>query len=611
MKTINHTLTSKFALAAFLALGTLAVTSCNKNKSQTEEVVPDGKNQVIIRISGISDGENIATNGIKSSTSVNKSTNQNSFKLVQGEAFDAIVGVDNQALASSGLKASNGTRAANTPLAPTTTYSIYFYKKNTDNTYSFVKSVPLTAAAQATIDLANGSYRWLAISYNNTEVLPTGTTPTALPADALLDINKDVLVASSVTDLSINGNSVPLNITFNRVFSEVTVEVNTLGMFAPMTETPTISVTGPVFTKKINFANGQLALESSTALNLTKTNFTDENGGAGDSYKKIATFRTAGQTDSLTVNAKVSGLKIEIDNNTTRDFGTTQSNQSIKFLPTGGKNQRLLVGIAESALTYSGVKWARSNLYYRTGGDLNTTPYRFYHTNPYSPDKSESFFSFRGHLPGRLAVSTETNQKDPCSLVYPAGLWKTPTDTQIGNLTSNQGLVDGLLGSLISALFPAAGTPGAAFGNNYIEYTPTAGVHAAYGAATNKIRFQYNGLQNTVSAASGLINVSLGEIGKTAAIWSNDRVLEGGILNLLSTGVGAWSYLASTAPAAIGLPPRPARAIASKGAGILNLAAVGLDVTGSGFMNVRCVRVPDATWNTLSKKSDYNPMPTL
>jgi len=49
------------------------------------------------------------------------------------------------------------------------------------------------------------------------------------------------------------------------------------------------------------------------------------------------------------------------------------------------------------------------------------------------------------------------------------------------------------------------------------------------------------------------------------------------------------------------------RALASKGAGVLNITAVGLDVTGSGFMNVRCVR--DNTFAAKSQAAGYDPMP--
>lgn len=625
MKTNNNNFTSKFALAVFLALGTLAVTSCQKEKSQTEEIIPDGKNQVIVRVSGISDSESIASSGAKSSTGGNKTSKQNTFKLIEGEGFDALVGVDNGASATSGLKAASGSRAATTPLAPTTSYSIYFYKKNTDNTtYTFVKSVPLTAAAAGTINLDNGSYKWLAISYNNTEVLPVGATTTTAPTNTVLDINKDVLTASSTSDLVINGNSVPLNITFNRVFSEITVEVNTLGMFAPMTETPTISLTSPVFTKTINFTTGNLDLTPSTSINFTKSNFSNEPGVVGDSYKKIATYRTAGQPTAMTVNAKVSQLKIKLDDGSIRDFLTTQSNQNIEFTPTGGKKQRVLVGIAESALTLgsgaTAVKWSRSNLYYQAG---DATPYRFYHTNEKAATfDPRAYFAQGGVIPGKLALRSA--QKDPCALVYPKGLWKTPTYDDIVPLTNREGLVADLLGNILDALLPTA-APGASYSSgNYIQYTGVTGKHAAYGSTTsaanasNNLRFNYNGVVPKISAVNRLITInSVPSFGQQAAFWTNSTITNYTIPSLLNlnldvlVSLGAWSYMGNNRSLlSTGLFPR---AVAVKGLGVLdNVTLLGsIEVLNSDLMNVRCVRTPDATWNTVSKAPGYDPMPDL
>ncbi|WON96079.1 hypothetical protein [Sphingobacterium sp. UGAL515B_05] len=616
MKKINNNLANKFALAAFLALGTLAVTtSCSKNNNPTEEIAPDGKNQVIVRIAGLNENtENIST---KASNTNSTKASENLLKLVEGDEFDAIVGVTNSSSASSGLKASSGSRAATTALAATTTYSLYFYKKNPDNSYSFVKSVPLTAGAVGTIDLQNGSYKWLAVSYNNTDVLPIGATATTVPTTTTLDLTKDVLIASSTSDLVINSNSVPLNITFNRVFSTVTVEVNTLGMFAPMTANPTIAVSCPngIKTKTIDFSTGNLSLSNVSNLNLTQADFTDVSPVGTDAYQKVATFKTAEQSE-LTVNAQISQLKIKVDDGSTRNFGASLSNQNIKITPLGGKNQRLLVGLAESALNYgtvggSTVQWGRSNLYYRTGGALNATPYRFYHTNPNQPDANESFFSFKGHLPRTFASTVAANQKDPCALVYPAGLWKTPTSNEVGVLTSNSGVVDGLLGDIIGLLLKP-GTPGATAGSNYMDYTGGTGVQGSvYPTATNRLRFYNNGVATPISIVSGLVSLNFGSggVGQTAAFWSSDQLLTGDpLLSLLqaasgAASVGATSYIGATRTSLV----LGDKAVGTKSAGLLNINALGLGVIASDFMNVRCTR--NASWN--GSAPGYNPMPAL
>lgn len=603
MKTMNNNLASKFALAAFLALGTLAVTSCNKDNNQTGQEIPDGQSQIVVRIAGISDGENINTKGVKGSTS-NSSSSEHSVQLVQSNGFDAVVALDNNVpaletspTAQTGLRASNGLKAASTPLTSNTTYRLFLYKNN-GGTYTFTKSMQLTTGAEAPIQVPNGSYKWVALSYNNTDAIPDGDVSNniALPE------NKDVLYASSgTTDIVINSNTSPLNITFNRLYSRIAIEVNTLGMFAPI-NSASITVSGQsARAATVNLTTGALTLAPSAGTPaLTEANFANIDGNAS---RKVAYFYTADPADQ-NISVSVTNLKIQLDNSTERNFGPTQLLQTKLITPERGKNHRFLVGLTESAITNGAVKWARSNLYYRTGGTLGTTPYRFYHTNPFSPAVAESFFSFKGHLPGVLATAVEANQKDPCALVYPAGLWKTPINTEIGTLTSQQGVISGLLGALLGN--PT--TPNTSFGSNFIEYTNTAGSGTSPYATTpaaNILRFNYNGLNNTVNLLSGTINVTLGQVGSTAAFWGRDNVLDGGLLALLGTSVGAWSYIGRTQDPVIGAP----RSVASKGAGALNIDVLNLGLVGSGFQNVRCVR--DANFAVTSAAANYNPMPTL
>lgn len=599
MKTINNNLASKFALAAFLALGTLAVTSCNKDNNQAGQEVPEGNSQLIVRIAGISDGENINSKGTKSSTSNNSGTQ--SVELVKSNGFDAIVAIDNKVpsvetstIAQAGLKASNGSKAVSAPMVAGTKYRLFLYKK-TGATYTYDQSVEFSSGSEAPVAVTKGAtYKWLAISYNTAVDL---VQDRGLNDTFTLPENKDVLYAASTTDFTVGETVAPISISFNRLYARIAVEVNTLGMFAPI-NSASITVTGQsARAATLDLTTGALTLAPTAGTPaLTEVNFTDIDGNAS---RKVAYFYTADPTaQNLTV--AVTNLKIQLDNSTERNFGTTTLSQVKSITPERGKNHRFLVGLTESAIAYGGVSWARSNLYYRTGGTLAPTPYRFYHTNPFSPDKQESFFAFKGHLPGVLANAVEANQKDPCALVYPAGLWKTPTYTQLNSVTSQQGLVSGLVGSLIGN--PA--TPNTTFGTNFIDYTNTAGSGTSPYATTpnaNRLRFYYNGLQSGVSLLSGVINVNLGTtVGTTASFWSSDRVADLSIIQ-----VGAWSYIGTTQDPLLGAP----RSVASRGAGVLNIDLLNLGLVGSGFMNVRCVR--DANWTATSTAVGYNPMPTL
>jgi len=602
MKTTNNNLASKFALAAFLALGTLAVTSCNKDKNQNGQEVPSDQSQLVVRIAGINDGESTVKKG---STSKGKS-GSHSIELVQSNGFDAIVAVDNNvpsndasAFSSVALRASNRLKAA-TPLGSTTTYRLYLYKNN-GGTYTFTKSVQFTPGSEAPIQVPNGSYKWVALSYNNTDAIPDGDASNNL----VLPQNKDVLYATSgPTDIIINSNTAPLNITFNRLYARIAIEVNTLGMFAPI-NSATIAVTGQsAKAATLNLTTGALTVAASGGTPaLTEVNFTDLDGNAA---RKIAYYYTADET-AQNLSVSVTNLKIQLDNNTERNFGATTLTQNKAITPVRGKNHRFLVGITESALTYGSgtglAQWSRSNLYYKPG---DATPYRFYHTNPQTNDPN-SYFSFGAHLPRVLASANAA--VDACALVYPAGLWKTPTGAQLENVTS-RGLLGGLLGDLgltniagIDALVIVQDALAARVANStatatYSEFTPAAGNNAAYGAATssvNRLRFNYNGYMNTLGALNNLITLNLGNTyGSYNAFWTSENLIGTPVINL-----GVKYHLGHTT----GGNYKAYRTTSLLSAGLLG----AVSVINSPLMNIRCVR--DATWAAKSAAANYEPMP--
>lgn len=612
MKIFKNNRISNCTLLSLLTCCILTTTSsCNKDNSQAEQETPNGQSQITVRVASINEGNLSIINGTKSTSPKPTILQKHTINIVEGDGFDAVIAIDNNSptTTQTGIKAANNTRAAASPMETGTLYRLFLYKKN-NGTYNYSKSVELTTGTESPIQLSNGTYKWVAVSYNS----KTDQVQERGPDNNFsLPENKDVLYATSSTDLAITGATTPIVINFNRVFARIAVEINTLGLFSPMTSTPTITVTGDQLLKSgtIDLTTGELIgnLTTGTDLALTKNDFTDINPVSGQAYQKVAYFYTAGQpAKSLTIT--LSDLITKLDDGTTRNFFLSTLTQTKTITPERGKNHRFLVGIAESALTLGTTKWARSNLFYRTSDALGaTTPYRFYANNPYLPNQQESFFSFKGHLPGRLASANPANQKDPCALVYPAGLWKTPSEAQITPLTSNRGLLDGALGSVLDLLGTLPATPGSNYGTIYIEYPITAGFNPAYGGTTsrtNRVRFYYNGVQNNVILANGLINMNIIEAGATAGIWTSDRVLDGGLLDQLSTGVGAWGYLGSTKSMSLF---QPQRGIATKSAGLLNIDLLGLGLVASGFMNVRCVR--DDSWTTVSTLPNYNPYPIL
>lgn len=416
--------------------------------------------------------------------------------------------------------------------------------------------------------------------------------------------NKDVLYAASTTDLVTSDTPAPISVTFNRLFSRIGIELNTMGLFGTM-NSATVGITGQaVKTGTIDLTTKAFVgpLTSGTVPTFSFGNFTN----ITDASQKIAYFYTADPTP-LNIGVSIQNLIVTLDDGTTRNFGTATLSKTIPVTPELGKSHRLLVGIGESALTFQGVQWSRSNLYYKTG---STTPYRFNASNLYSSSIDQnSYFSFKGHIPRKLASGNPANQKDPCALVYPAGLWKTPSKPDLNAIQNREGVLGNLLGSILDLVGLGAATPGAEIDNgiggtnHYIQFTPTAGVSTAYGASTspeNKLRFNYNGLQTNVGLIDGLITLNLGTSkGNQVAFWTEDQGLD--LLGLV--GVGAWNYLGFSA----GILSNTPKGAAS--AGLLNIDLIGLNVVSSALMNVRCVRNP--AWAAASQLPTYNPMPVL
>lgn len=607
MKTTKNIIANKYALVSIILLCTLGITSCLKDNFLNEQENPSEQNQLIIQVSGISAEEDKTIKSKLGSGASKIETGANSIDLVESEGFDAVIAIDNNNPSTeesftnrSGLKASIKQKAAYLPLENNITYRIYLYKNN-GGAYTFHSTKQFTQGTNSSMSVPNGSYKWVALSYNNNDSIPEAGASN----DLTLPENKDVLYATSGSnDIIVNNNTPAVSIIFNRLYARIAIEFNTIGMFAPI-NSATISVSGQ------NSKGATLNLLSGT-LNVAPTGVTpqitevDFNNINGDASRKVAYFYTADETPQ-NLSITVTNLKIQLDNDTERNFGSTTLNQTKSITPQRGKNHRFLVGITESALTYEGVKWSRSNLYYKPN---DATPYRFYHTNPQTNDPN-SYFSFGAHRPRVLASANAA--VDACSLVYPAGLWKIPSAADISTVTS-QGL-GGLLGDLslgnvagidvLVGLQDALARPveGSTVGNKYSEFTPSSGYNPAYGAATspvNQLRFNYNGYMNTLGVLSNLITLELwNTYGSYNAFWTNENLIASPIIN-----AGVKYHLGHTAEIPlVGERYKAYRTTSLISIGLLN----SISVINSPLMNIRCVR--DDTWASKSENPNYNPMP--
>lgn len=582
---------SYFVFIALLLIG------CNKEESIVE--ISGGERRLLLYVKGVADVQQKLTANAAPST---KKMHQR-VALIENQGFDALLFCDNRVpdpvssafsrvepIGDFRMKALRGST-----LLQNTRYRVFLYKKF-GNTYVYYDSYPFSVGQEVPVIVPYGTYKWVALSYNNTENLPErgATDNLALPA------NKDVLVASSSSDIVIDNTDVSVEIMFKRLYARIAVEINTQGAFAELSSA-TVSVTG--HTAKggtINLSTAEVGAPYSESVSpaLTFPKFVPIDS---DRSRMVAYYYTADPSPQ-NVQVNVTDVKVTLDNAALRNYGGATLVNNVRVLPLLGQNHRILVGITETPLTYAGVEWSRSNLYYK---EARSTPYRFNPSNLYSSHIDQnSYFSFKGHIPRKFASAVPALQKDPCALVYPAQLWKTPTKNDLASIQNQEGLLGNLLGNLGQILGLGA-TPGAYGGSDYIEFTPSSGVNLAYGSVSapeNKLRFNYNGLQRDIEIIEGLITLNLGSSkGSQGAFWTDTQGL-----NLLGlAGVGAWSYLGYTGRNIMG------RAVpkGNASAGLLNINLVGLNLISSDLMNVRCVRNPE--WQTISAAEDYDPNPVL
>lgn len=474
---------------AILALGTTFTTSCSKSEDTAEIVATQGT-KLVINVSGIADEQS----SIKQKSSVARTIPT----VVSYNEFDATVSVDNQVPASaltratsnfrnSSLSTINGSKAAS--IEEGVKYRLFLFKADG----SLESSTLLTSGTAGSIAVTPGTnYKWVALSYNNTEDVAdvaAGSTAIALPG------GKDVLYAKGTVSAPTGNADVPINITFQRKFSRLAIELNTMGMFADM-ESANVEVKGlSMSTATIDLTDGSLNNYVNHTQTIDFSKFTNKDPLYSDA--KIAYIYTASNAQN-DVRVEVSNLKIKLDDNSSRQFGATPTRFNFSVTPEMGQSHRLLVNLIESPLTTTAsgastgveTKWARQNLYYVAGHN----EYRFHHTNKATSARN-TYFSFRGIVPEKFGKNG-----DPCALVYPEGVWKTADEENFR----------GLVGSLLLGLGAKSGTTGVENGVGYSEYDAT-GTAAPY--PSNKLRFNYNGQQIVLSVVNDLINVNLGDFG--------------------------------------------------------------------------------------------------
>ncbi|TYR36976.1 hypothetical protein FXV77_07320 [Sphingobacterium phlebotomi] len=585
----------KLATGVLLALGTIFAAGCAKDDKGPQQ---EEGTRLVVRIAGINEGAEALASKAKASSNSRSLANQPKTKLIQTGAFDVLISTDDKTEPKSKRalgrlrSASSGSGAFRGEAMPQGyTYRIFLYKE--DGT--FVHSEQFNSGTAGSIPLSKGeSYSWYTVSCNNADPVADrdANNHVALPQ------GEDILYAKGSFSVSTEPGDVvvPLDITFSHRLTRVEIELNTMGMFAPM-QSAAIEVKGlHLVPQGMDIVSGDFVGEDEQDLTIDYSTFVDvdEHGDR----KVVYAYLGGNTTEEIEVN--VSQLQIQLDNGETRNFG--DATLSHRFLPEPGMNQRVRMGFVESPqwLDIYGqgrVYWARSNLYYQEGHN----PYRFYPLNALRDD-SQGYFSFKGHLP--LQLADKNNSKDPCALVYPAGLWKQPSLEDIRMLTNAEVLVSNILNGTVDHLVPGT-TSNASETPTFIRYNQSFGTpppSEVYPEENDKITAFKNGIGvSTTPFGGGVHDISFGgTYSMDAGFWTHESGLD-----LLESGaqqLGAWAYHGRTRYDVNGARS----ASGNRSVDLINEINVGgRDLLTSVFMNVRCVR--DSTWDPETPGYDPNP----
>jgi len=583
MKFISTNLASRLAGALLFAMAGSLVVSCSKDQDKNG-LEQTGETKISVSIAGID--ERPVVDASKKAAAAP----QASQKITSYGDFDVQVAYDNQIQSRSnklkikGSNAANGAGLKAAAIDANTKYSLYLYKDG-----AFVSATELVAGTPGEIAIEKGaSYTWSAVSLNSETSVPAFDA--ANPVLAIPE-GTDVLYASGELNVASDATTIALPVTFKHQNSRIAIELNTMGMFGNMTAA-TVAVSGlTTQTGDLNVVTGEWSNLQAGTQTIDFADF--ENIDPAYSDAKVAYVYTVASETANTVGVSIGGLTVAHADGVDRVFPATPvAFAPIAVTPVNGSTHALTYNLIESPIvTGSGataVRWARSNLYYEAGHN----PYRFYANNVQTlATESKGLFAFGGTIPRKFATD---GIQDPCELVYPAGVWRQPTNTEFAPLTTSNGLLTNVLGNILGLLVPAPApnATGNATNGTFIDYAAavTAGSgNTAFGAESNTLRFPLNGQITNINVLTdvgpdGLIELTLGNShGRDVALWTNVQGVD--LLGL--AGVGSWAYFGGRRSTVLG-----SRFMGAQGTveALSNVDLLGIDAVSSTFKNVRCVR---------------------
>lgn len=533
-----------------LAFVFFMISSCSKT-TETEIITQENikLNVQVIGITDVEDNQPMKSKANNGALHQSQGTEPISEKIIPFQSFDTQVSIKKGSLDQAntivqsrrtGKVTAAGLKAASAPMEDGITYRLLIYKEDG----SFVSSTLLTSEVLGEITLDRGEkYNWHAVSYHNSDPIPdvdSNTPELDVPA------NTDLLYASGAIEVPAQAadDAVSLGILFEHKYARIALEINSMGMFGDMNNVG-LHISGVSGAEsRINLSDGSLSNISSDPTTLSFDDFVNVDPLHAD--RKIAYIYTAVE-NPIDLEVRINALDIQLVNGQNRVFADLAQSPAVfdfNLTPKIGTSYTATMNFIESFLVVNTKRFARTNLYYHGGHN----PYRFLPTNEHTNARN-TYFSFRGILPGEYGNSLTSG--DPCALVYPQGVWRTPGFNDFG---------------AIVPVYPID-TYKVANGLGYVEYEDTQGSGAPY--SSDKLRFNMNGYGTAIGETNGEIEIDLTDTyGKIADLWT--------LFSDDYAGLGVFSYQATAATGD-------------------NTVKELIDYQGDGpvittFKNIRCVR---------------------
>jgi len=358
----------------------------------------------------------------------------NSKSTIEGKDFiieGSIGNSDNNEHIKSKIKQA----ATYTPIPPGIRVRLLIYEIAADGSEIFKSNlgVPVQQDFFAITLEKNRNYKFYAYSYNSFTTYPPSPANENNPVIITANDNALIYAGGSIALLN---DPVHVNVIFRHVTSRISVGVDAQSYFAYEITAININLNNvPLTTHNLDLRTGNLVGNVQTTIN---SNLSFDFASFENSPAKMLS------QNRLYTSSTLSGYSYTINSLEVRKNGVNEVliyNDNPRSITVSGFSRPLTTVYFSRNYIYPAVNignnsWAKGNLYYDLAPQLSADKrYRF--AEPLTVKQTENcnyYFDWNSLIP-RSESSSPAG--DPCSLVYPVGKWKTPSEEDYQTLIAN------------------------------------------------------------------------------------------------------------------------------------------------------------------------------